>query len=34
MDCSEIKNQLGWEPEKDNIETLTNMIEWYKKEKL
>jgi len=34
MDCQEAKTQLGWQPAKDNIETLTNMIDWYKKEKL
>lgn len=34
MDCQRIKDDLGWKPEKDNIEILTETAQWYMKEKL
>ena len=34
MDCQRIKDDLGWKPEKDNIEILVETAEWYLREKL
>jgi len=34
LDCQNIKTDLGWQPKKDNMEILTETVEWYLKEKL
>jgi len=34
LDCQNIKNELGWEPKKENIEILTETVGWYMKEKI
>ena len=34
LDCQLAKKDLGWQPTKDNVQIITETIEWYKKEKL
>ncbi len=34
LDCSRAKTELKWKPKKNNVNILTEAIEWYKKEKL
>ncbi len=34
LDCGKAKEELGWRPQKDNIEIFLETIQWYKAEKL
>lgn len=34
LDCQRAKSELGWITDKDNIQILSDTIDWYKKEKL
>ena len=34
LDCGKAKKDLGWAPQKDNIETIIDTINWYRREKL
>ena len=34
LDCQKAKEDLNWQPKKDNIQIMLETIEWYKKEKI
>ena len=34
LDCQDVKQDLAWQPQHDNIQIMLETIEWYKKEKL